>query len=343
MAKALVRAGASVVTITDPRSYVQRTPKLAAGLRRSRWDAILVGFPGHADVALARMTALRHHVPVVFDAFVSMLETAEDRGVDRGLQAIRYRWEDRLACRLATTVVLDTATHMEHFGSTLGVPIDKMRQVWVGADDEIVRPAPLPDDDAFRVFLYASFIPLHGLEYVVEAAHLLERSGDRVSIEVVGTGATESSVHQLARRLGVQSIRFLGRRTYRELPPLMAKSHVCLGIFGTSPKAGRVIPNKVFDALATARPVVTADTPAAREAFTHRHDAWLCPPGDAAALADALRVLRSDAALRQNLADRGHELFRRRFSLDAVSRDLADVLLDALGRPPWPSAGRGPG
>ena len=108
---------------------------------------------------------------------------------------------------------------------------------------------------------------------------------------------------------------------------------MCLGIFGTSPKAARVIPNKVFDALATARPVVTADTPAAREAFTHCHDAWLCPPGDAAALADALRTLRSDAALREKLAGRGYELFQRRFSLDAVSRDLTDVVLDALGRP----------
>src|SRR5262249_1413897 len=164
MAKALVRAGARVVTITDPRSYVQRTPKLAAGLLRAQWDAILVAFPGHADVALARAVSLRHGVPVVFDAFVSMLETAEDRGIDRGYRAIRSRLEDRLACRLATTVLLDTAAHMEHFRSTFGVPIDKMRRVWVGADDEVVRPTPLPDDDRFRVFLYASFVPLHGVE-----------------------------------------------------------------------------------------------------------------------------------------------------------------------------------
>ena len=334
MAKALARAGADVVTITDPRPYARRTPTLAARLSRSPWDVILVGFPGHADVALARAAAaLRHRVPVLFDAFASRIETVEDRLGPAASRArvMRSLWEDRLACRLATTVVLDTAAHIDYFGSAFGLPAGKMRQVWVGADDDVMRPAPLPTGPDFRVFVYASFIPLHGLESVVRAAHLLERAGDPVPIDIVGTGATAPTVRQLAERLGVRSVTFLGARPYAELPSLMAASHVCLGIFGTSPKAARVIPNKVFDALAIARPVVTADTPAAREAFTHRHDAWLCPPGDAAALAEALRVLRADDALRRDIADRGHELFLRQFSLEAVSRSLAALVLDSLG------------
>ena len=50
-----------------------------------------------------------------------------------------------------------------------------------------------------------------------------------------------------------------------------------------------MIPNKVFQALACGTPVVTADTPAARELLRDGESALLVPPGDPAALVDAIR------------------------------------------------------
>jgi glycosyltransferase involved in cell wall biosynthesis len=50
-----------------------------------------------------------------------------------------------------------------------------------------------------------------------------------------------------------------------------------------------VIPNKVFQALACGTPVVTADTPATRELLRDGESALLVPPGDPAALVDAIR------------------------------------------------------
>ena len=202
--------------------------------------------------------------------------------------------------------------------------------MWVGADDDVMRPGPPPTSGPFRVFVYASFIPLHGLEHVVRAAHLLERRNEDVQIDIVGSGVTARATEQLATDLGTTNVKFLGRRRYEELPRLMAASHLCLGIFGTSPKAQRVIPNKVFDALATARPVLTADTPAAREVLVDGENAGLCAPGDAEAIADAITTLKHDEALRVRIAEQGHELFRERFSIAALSRDVTALMLDAL-------------
>ena len=58
---------------------------------------------------------------------------------------------------------------------------------------------------------------------------------------------------------------------------------------GTSPKSARVIANKVFQALACGTPVVTGNTPAARELLHDGQSALLVPPGDPQALADAIR------------------------------------------------------
>ena len=335
MAKALRRAGANVLTVEDSRTYLHRSPRLLRGARRADPDVMLVGFPGHADVPTARLAALARRVPVIFDAFVSLYETeVEDRRLTRAgsLRAWRCALEDRIACRFATRVILDTDAHASYFAARVGVPRSKLRRIWVGADDDVMRPGPPPDDSQFKLFVYGSFVPLQGFEHIVRAAKELEQRGEQVTVEIVGSGQTEDAVRRLAGDLGTSNVQFLGRRPYAELPALMAASHVCLGIFGTSGKAQRVIPNKVFDALAVGRAVITADSAAAREALTHGRDAWLCPAGDPGALADAIVALRSDDETRTRIAHAGHELFRERFSIDALSSDVATLVLETLGR-----------
>ena len=84
---------------------------------------------------------------------------------------------------------------------------------------------------------------------------------------------------------------------------------IALGIFGTGDKAARVIPNKVFQALACARPVITADTPAVRELLSDGVDALLVPPGDALALAEAVRRIAGEAGLAGRLAAAGRATY----------------------------------
>ena len=92
---------------------------------------------------------------------------------------------------------------------------------------------------------------------------------------------------------------------YERLPAELHAAGCALGIFGTSAKAGRVIPNKAFQALACGTPLVTADTPGARELLADGVSALLVPPGDPEALAAALRKLAADGALAERIGGRG--------------------------------------
>jgi len=88
----------------------------------------------------------------------------------------------------------------------------------------------------------------------------------------------------------------------------------CLGIFGTTGKAQRVIPNKAFQAIACAAPLITADTTAARELLVDGESALLVPPGDASALAGAVRRLAADSDLRRRIAAAGRAAYEREAS-----------------------------
>ena len=113
---------------------------------------------------------------------------------------------------------------------------------------------------------------------------------------------------------------------YEELPDAYRAAGCALGIFGRGDKAARVIPNKVFQALACARPVVTADTPAARELLTDDTDAILVPPGNPEALAGAVRRLAADDALAERVARAGRETFEAHASEDVLGARWRSLL-----------------
>jgi glycosyltransferase involved in cell wall biosynthesis len=91
-----------------------------------------------------------------------------------------------------------------------------------------------------------------------------------------------------------------------------------------------VIPNKVFQALASGTPVVTADTPAVRELLTHDQDALLVPPGDAPALAREIERLRLDEQLATRIGAAGRRTFVERASEEQLGRQWRALVERAI-------------
>lgn len=332
VAKTLRRAGADVVDLGDARRFPARWWTSARALQRESLDAVVVSTLSHADVPVDRLLASRRRVPVVFDASIALYESLiESRGAARAGTPTAW-WlalQDRFACRLAHRVLVDTDAHRAYLAARTGTRADRFTRLWLGADDDVLQPRPGPSGGPFRVLFYATYSPLHGAEHIVRAAALLPRDRE-VEVLMVGSGHTDIAVRRLAQELGVTNIRFSPRVPFAELPALIAGSDVTLGVFGTVAPAARVVPFKVFDGLAMARPVVTADTPAAREALVDGVHCRLTPPGDAAALADAILALHDDARETTAMAGRGHDLYRERFSIDAQARDLGPAFRELV-------------
>jgi glycosyltransferase involved in cell wall biosynthesis len=301
--------------------------KLAAAelrlLRRSgeSFDVVLVGYPGHFDMPLARRAAGAR--PLVFNPLVSLHDTLvgdRQRYGGRSLAARILKAVDRKALRLADLVVADTRENADFLAELGEIPPSKVEVCFVGAEDRLFRPGWRPDEP-FRALFVGKLIPLHGVNVILDAARL----APDVPFRVIGSGQLQ---HLLDDR--PENVEWLPWVDYEELPRELWGAGCALGIFATSPKTLRVIPNKAYQALACGTPLVTADTPAARELLADEHDCLLVPPGDSRALAEAVRRLAADPGLAKALGAAGRRTYENHASEEILGERWRQLLESRL-------------
>jgi glycosyltransferase involved in cell wall biosynthesis len=260
------------------------------------FDAVIVGYPGHADMPAAKRVARER--PVLFNPLVSLYETlVEDRGrfAPGSLAARALRRLDHVALRRADLVVADTEQNARHLAALAGLPEGRLAVCFVGAEERLFSPG-WSRPDRFHALFVGKLIPLHGVETILAAARL----APEIPFRIVGSGQLDALLRDQP-----PNVEWVDWVEYERLSDELRRCGCALGVFGTSAKAGRVIPNKAFQALACGAPLVTADTPAARELLRDGDSALLVPPGDPEALAAAVRRLAADAALATKLGAGG--------------------------------------
>jgi glycosyltransferase involved in cell wall biosynthesis len=292
---------------SGPRAALRLALAETRLLRRvpGRFDAVVVGYPGHLDLLAARRAARGR--PVVFNPLVSLADTfVGDRGRfgPRSLPARALLAVDRMALRRADLVVADTQAQADFLAELAGLPPERFAVCFVGAEERLFRAGWEPAEP-FTCLFVGKLIPLHGLETILEAARL----SPELRFRVVGSGQLNALLASAPPN--VERVPWVA---YEELGAEYRRAGCALGIFGRTPKASRVIPNKAFQALACGTPLVTAATLAAAELLADGESALLVPPGDPAALAGTLRQLAGDPGLARRLSEGGLAAYRERAS-----------------------------
>jgi glycosyltransferase involved in cell wall biosynthesis len=238
-------------------------------------DVIVVGYLGHVDVIVIWLFAKVRRTPVVWDAFISLYDTVViDRkliGQNNPLAILLFAWE-WLACRAADLVILDTHAHAQFFVEQFGLSREKVRSVFVG-----VEPEKFPrnstdtgclDRKFTTVLFYGQFIPLHGIETIVEAARILK--DENINWVLIGKGQEALKIQKLLDESSLEKLTWKDWVEYESLISYIHQADICLGIFGESPKASRVIPNKVYQILASGKPLITRISPAIKELLSEK-------------------------------------------------------------------------
>jgi glycosyltransferase involved in cell wall biosynthesis len=314
-------------------------------LRAPGHDAVLFPYLGQLDILILWPLAKLRRRPLILDAFLSLYNTVvEDRqliGRRNPLAWALYGWE-WLACHAADWILVDTHAHGAYFQHAYGIDAKRIHRVLVGVEPERFPPAPQPNPDRrtpdrrdragdgaepFRVLFYGQFIPLHGIDTVVRAAKLTE--GEHVHWHLIGTGQEAPRIERLLADIQPNNLTWTRWVPYPELVQQIHTADVCLGIFGATDKATRVIPNKVFQILAAGRPLITRDSPAARE-LAPAPRTTLIPAADPTALAATVCARRDGPGTESTNASTTPDSTMADISPAAVVRPLVG-LLDLAG------------
>lgn len=282
-------------------------------LRGPAPDLYIVSYPGWFDIPVVKLCASLKGRPVLFDPFISLYDTLiEDRGIYGRNHPIAWmaRVVDALAVRLADRVLADTPAHASLYTEIGRLDSAKVGVLWIGADDSVFRPRPDIEVEPNLVVFHGTFVPLQGLSTIIRAAKDLEEHD--VVFRIIGDGQERQAIDRLVNELGCRNVEIRGFVPLEELPPEIAKATICLGVFGTSDKAGRVIPHKVFECLAMGRPVVTGDTPAVGGAF-EAGEIVVSPVGDHRRLAGTIIGLLEDREKLERAAAGGLDRYRQSF------------------------------
>ncbi|MGE3172822.1 MAG: glycosyltransferase [Planctomycetota bacterium] len=313
-----------VVRTALQRVRLRRQLRRALGERRP--EVVVVPYPGHQLIETVARTA---RVPVVLDLFLSAYDTAvTDRGLVAAdsVSARMLRALDRRACGAADLVLVDTEENATFVAELTGIAKEHFAAVAVGDPDAPATPAPYaqPAPGALPLLFFGTGVPLHGLTTLLEAV----ARAPAVTLTLIGGTADERA--QAQRLLGAR-LRLLPEFVARpQLQAELDRAALVAGVFGTGPKAARVVPFKVVHALASGRPVITADTPAARAALGDGAPAFLVPAGDAPALAARLQELARQPELLGAAAARARAVHDRCFSTQASGAQLRALLADLV-------------
>lgn len=294
------------------------TGAISALFRMPRVDVLIASsppfFPHVAGVLAARIRG----IPLVLELRDLWPDYLVGMGVLKadGVAAKVLFDLERLLLRQADAVVVVTESFARRMGEK-GVPRERIHLIPNGVDTALYHPAnesaPFPEMDSAKlpgnegegrelvVGYLGNFGAGQGLEYVVEAARILEQervSGARGSpapglrFVLAGDGPERERLEAQVEDAGITKVSIHGPIPKSQTRAFYNACDLCLVPLAPVDVFQETIPSKIFEVLACGRPVLGAMGGEGARVVELAQAGWVVPPGDAPALADALEAFR---------------------------------------------------
>lgn len=213
------------------------------------------------------------------------------------------------------------------FVALCGLPVDRTVVVTNGTDSRRIAPGPPPGEPA--VALVSGAAPGRGIELLVQAMRQVRQTNPDAVLRLAlsSTGPASASYRaDLAASLRSQTWVRLESVSYADLGTFLASASVMVIPHPPGAYYDASTPVKLFDAMASGRPVVVTPRLETRR-IVEEAEAGVIADDDAGGLADAIVGLLGDPARAATLGRNGRQAAVERYDWTVLGEQLADALL----------------
>jgi len=167
----------------------------------------------------------------------------------------------------------------------------------------------------------------HALETILDAAEQMEADGRTpdVLLAFIGDGARKDALRQEAERRGLSNVQFLPSVPKEEVAEHWGALDATVVHLRATDLFRSVIPSKIFEAMAMGVPILMGVEGEARDIVLDARAGLAFAPESAQGLADAIRALRADPALRRDMSARAVSAAPR-FDRHNLAREFLDIM-----------------
>jgi len=234
----------------------------------------------------------------------------------------------------ATRIVVVTPAFKDHLIKHWRVPPDKIAVVENGVETDLFRPDPAAAEIKTHLNLDARFLicyigtmgMAHGLETLIAAAEQLQKDLPRATFLLIGEGAEKQRIIDLAAARRLTNILFLDQQPRERIPAYVSAADLCLVMLKRTELFKTVIPTKLLEYMACARPVILAVDGQSRQIVEQAQAGVFVEPENVDSLVKTICELAQNPEQRKKLGENGRQYIVENLSRGQTARHYINIL-----------------
>ncbi len=302
---------------------------------RGKYDVVIASSPPLTVGPLGIAVSYLKKIPFVFEIRDLWPDGAIKTGVVANPLLIKLMYSmERASYRKARFINALTPAFRDKLIQDKGVPADKIWMIPNAADLDVIKPGPV--DAAIRARhnwgdkFVGLYMGAHGrmncLWQLIEAAKIL-RNEQEYLIVCIGGGMERDALMAKAEQEKLVNIQFLASVNKEDIGAYINSSDVSLIVLQKSEVMKEVYPNKMFDSMSAAKPIILAIDGVARKLVVDDAKCGVyVEPENAGEIADKMRFYREHPDIARQHGRNGYEFVCKNYDRRILAIKYIDLL-----------------
>ena len=312
---------------------------------KTRPDVVIATSPPLFTGVSGIIAGMRFKCPFVFEVRDLWPESAIETGVLKNKLMIKASfWLEKIIYKKAAKINVLTPAFKEAIVAK-GISSEKIWMIPNGADLELFKKEEVSADiraeynwvDKFVVLYIGAHGVANNLEQLVFAAEKLRDELPQVLIVLVGDGMEKEKLISLAKEKGLTNISFIPPQPKEKIKDFVYASDVGIAVLKNVKIFKTVYPNKIFDYMACAKPVILGIDGVAKDLVLNQANCGVyCEPENVDELAETIKMYYRNSDLRKEHGENGYKFVKVKFNRQILASEYLTKLI-GLNKNPKPN------